>query len=301
MFAPRGIASLLKEGSRSFSGVEDATCRNIDACRKVSSMTTSCLGPRGLCKMLVNHFDKKTITNDAATIIQEMDIQHPAAKLLAMAAKTQDLEFGDGTNFVLIFAGELLAQAEYLLRQGLHQSEIIKGYQEALAKALELLPRLVCWSVADIRSPSELERGIRTSVASKSYSSTLAQQVAAAAAAAMPPNPKDFDVDNIRTSKMLGGSVNDTSVLQGMVIPRDTNGIVKSKTNCKVMVLACGIEGTGERHVAPSSLLILIRSFLIRLFSLRLFRSLLIQSPPSSSAAFGSSYPFSFTWDYLTT
>jgi T-complex protein 1 subunit theta len=90
-------------------------------------------------KMVINHLDKLFVTSDAATIIREIEVNHPAAKMIAMAAKMQETEAGDGTNFVITFAGELMIQAESLLKMGLHPSEILIGYEKAARKSLELL------------------------------------------------------------------------------------------------------------------------------------------------------------------
>jgi len=102
---------LLKEGARHYSGLEEAMMRNIEAVQVLSKMTRTALGPHGMNKMVINHLDKLFVTSDAATIIKESDIHHPAAKMVAQAAKMQENECGDGSNFVLSLAGELMAQA----------------------------------------------------------------------------------------------------------------------------------------------------------------------------------------------
>ena len=107
-------------------------------------------------KMVINHLDKLFVTSDAATIIREVEVNHPAAKMVAMAAKMQESEAGDGTNFVISFAGELLQQAEALIKMGLHPSEILIGYEKAAKKVLELLDEQTCYSVENIRSREEV-------------------------------------------------------------------------------------------------------------------------------------------------
>lgn len=109
------------------SGVNDAVLRNIDACKQLSAIVRTSLGPNGMNKMVVNHLGKLFVTSDAATIVRELDVIHPAAKMVVMASDTQEREVGDGTGLVIAFAGELLEQAEKLLRMGLHTSEIVKG------------------------------------------------------------------------------------------------------------------------------------------------------------------------------
>ncbi|KAG5455609.1 MAG: hypothetical protein BJ554DRAFT_4912, partial [Olpidium bornovanus] len=130
---------LFKEGYKVLSGIDEAILRNISAVLELSEITRTSLGPNGRNKMVINHLEKLFVTNDAATIIRELDVIHPAAKLLVAASQQQEAEMGDGTNFVVVFAGELLHQAECLIRMGLHPSEIVPGYEVALKKAQEIL------------------------------------------------------------------------------------------------------------------------------------------------------------------
>lgn len=116
---------------------------------------------------MINHLDKIFVTSDAATIIREVEVAHPAAKMIAMAAKMQETEAGDGTNFVISFSGELMAQAESLLKMGLHPSEILIGYEKASKKCLELLEDLSVFTVSDIRKRDELIKCIKSAISSK--------------------------------------------------------------------------------------------------------------------------------------
>ena len=118
-------------------------------------------------KIVINHLEKVFVTSDAATIIKEVDVNHPAAKMIAMAAKMQENEAGDGTNLVITLAGELMAQAEQLLKMGLHPSEILVGYEKGGKLALELLEQVPAVRLENIRDKAELSRGIKTAVASK--------------------------------------------------------------------------------------------------------------------------------------
>jgi T-complex protein 1 subunit theta len=127
-FVPnQGLRGLLKEGSKHISGLDEAVLRNIDACKQLSAIVRTSLGPNGMNKMVVNHLGQIFVTSDAATIVRELEVIHPAARLIVMASQTQEREVGDGTGLVVVLAGELLEQAENLLRQGLHTSEIIQG------------------------------------------------------------------------------------------------------------------------------------------------------------------------------
>jgi len=167
MFASSGFGALLKEGSKHFSGLEEAILRNIEACKTLSKMTRSSLGPHGMNKMVINHLDKLFVTSDAATIIREVEVNHPAARMIAMAAKMQESEAGDGTNFVISFAGELMQQAETLLKMGLHPSEILIGYEKGAKQVLELVEDLSCYSVGNVKDREDLQRAIKTAISSK--------------------------------------------------------------------------------------------------------------------------------------
>jgi T-complex protein 1 subunit theta len=107
-------------------------------------------------KMVINHLDKLFVTSDAATIIREVEVNHPAARMIAMAAKMQESEAGDGTNFVISFAGELMQQAEALLKMGLHPSEILIGYEKGAKQALEIVEGLSCYNVENIKDKEDL-------------------------------------------------------------------------------------------------------------------------------------------------
>ena len=132
---------VLKEGSDRSHG-RQAQHSNITAAKIVAESVRSALGPKGMDKMLVDNFGDVTITNDGRTILDEMDIQHPAAKMLVEVAKTQDKEAGDGTTSSVIIAGELLNKAEELINKNIHPTIIIEGYKQAAEKALEILDKI---------------------------------------------------------------------------------------------------------------------------------------------------------------
>jgi T-complex protein 1 subunit theta len=163
-------------------------------------------------KMVINHLDKLFVTSDAATIIRETEVNHPAAKMIAMAAKMQENEAGDGTNFVISFAGELMTQAEGLIKMGLHPSEILIGYEKGAKKCLELLDTLACHTVEDIRDRTEIQNCIKSAIASKQYGleTFLSGLIAEASLYAMPNDSSKFNVDAVRVQKVLGGTINDS-------------------------------------------------------------------------------------------
>jgi T-complex protein 1 subunit theta len=184
------------------------------------------------------------LTSDAATILKELDVVHPAAKLLVMASQQQEAEMGDATNLVIVLAGELLKKAEDLLRIGLKTADIVTGYERAQAFALEALEELAIDKVEDIRDQEELSKAIRTVVASKQNGNEeiLANLVAEAVLAVMPKNPVNFNVDNVRVVKIMGGSLEQSRVVKGMVFPKEPNGSVKKAKKAKVGVFSCPID-----------------------------------------------------------
>lgn len=184
------------------------------------------------------------LTSDAATILRELDVVHPAAKLLVMASQQQEAEMGDATNLVIVLAGELLKKAEDLLRMGLKTSDIVTGYERAQKFALETLEELEVDKVEDLTSQKELAKAIRTVVASKQNGNEdfLADLVAEAVLAVLPKNAVNFNVDNIRVVKIMGGSLDQSRVVKGMVFPKEPNGVVKKATKAKVGVFSCPID-----------------------------------------------------------
>ncbi|RHY31570.1 hypothetical protein DYB32_003373 [Aphanomyces invadans] len=241
-----GLSGLLKEGHKHFEGVDEAVAKNIDAVKQLADISRTSLGPNGMRKLVINHLDKIFVTSDTATIVQELEVVHPAAKMVVMAAKMQQTEYGDATNLVVSIAGELLMQAAGLLRMGLHASEIVTGYKKAYEKALEILNTLELHTIRDLRNQAELEKIIRPVVGAKQYGyeDVLAKLIAEACLNVFPNKPKapKVNVDNIRVTKIMGGNVFDSRVVKGMVVQRDTEGSVKKAESAKVAVFGCGIE-----------------------------------------------------------
>ncbi|XP_076163413.1 chaperonin containing TCP1 subunit 8 isoform X2 [Ptiloglossa arizonensis] len=194
-------------------------------------------------KMVINHIEKLFITNDAATIINELEVEHPAVKLLVLASKMQEAEVGDGTNFVIIFAGALLEAAEELLRLGITTSEIVEGYEASLEKALEILPTLVVYEIKDYRDEKEVKVGIKMAVMSKQYGyeDHLTSLITQACISIL-PEKTTFNVDTVRVCKILGSGLSSSSVVQGMVFKRQVEGDVTKKDNAKIAVYTCAVD-----------------------------------------------------------
>jgi len=210
-----GFASMLKEGAKHYAGLEEAVYRNISACMQLSKSTRSAFGPNGMNKMVINHLEKIFVTNDAATMLKELEVEHPAAKMLVFASKMQEQEAGDGTNWVLMFAGALLEHSEQLLKMGLSVPEIVDGFRLAHAKAEEILPQLVCDKVKDIRDKEEVVKAIRSSIMSKQFGNEdfIANLVAEACISILPVN-SGFNVDNIRVCKIEGSGLQSSTEIE---------------------------------------------------------------------------------------
>lgn len=240
-FMQQGPHSMFKDGS---TFVDDPVVKNIQACRELAKITRSSLGPYGLCKMVINNLNKLFVTHDAATILRELEVEHPAAKLLVQAANAMQEEVGDGTNFVVTLAGEFLSQAESLVRMGLHPSEIIEGYKKAGVKALELLDGMVARNVDDVLVKENVMDAIRTAIASKQYGyeTFLAELVTDACINACPSNARSFDVDHVRVVKLDGESVLSSRLVRGFVIGRGTESTLKHLSHAKIAVYGCAVD-----------------------------------------------------------
>lgn len=237
---------MLKEGHKTYEGVHGAVLRNIEASKAIAGMVRTSLGPLGMNKLVVNHLEKIIVTSDCATIVKELEVQHPAAKMLVMASEMQEYEYGDNTNFVLSFAGELLKLAADLVKNGLHTAEIVAGYQRAYSKTMEILPNLVVRTINNVRDAQEMKDAIKSVIATKQfgYEDFLSDLVVKACQTTLNPNAAKprLNVDSVRIAKLRGGSLSQSSYVKGIVVLRDAEGQVKKATNCKVIVFGCGIE-----------------------------------------------------------
>ncbi|CAG9768813.1 unnamed protein product [Ceutorhynchus assimilis] len=238
-----GFAQMMKDGSRYYSGIEEAVIRNIKACKEFAHSVRSAYGPNGMNKMVINHIEKQFVTSDAATIIRELDVEHPAAKLMILASEMQDAEVGDGTNFVIVLAGALLECSEELIRLGVTPTEIAEGYEKGLEKCLEILPSLVCYTVKDSKNIDEVKQTIKTAIESKQYGNEefLADLVTKACISIL-PEKTTFNVDNVRVCKVLGSGLHASQVVQGMVFKRQVEGEITQAENAKVALYSCPVD-----------------------------------------------------------
>ena len=220
---PQGPVLVLKESALQQKG-RDAQKNNITAAKLVAELVKTSLGPRGLDKMLVDSLGDVTITNDGATILKEIDAQHPAAKMMVEISKTIDTEVGDGTTSSVVFAGALLEKAEKLLEKDVHSTVIIDGYQAASVKAIELLAKLAKTVKHDDRE--SLIKIAKTSMQSKLVSEDsvpLSKLVVDAILkiVEIDGDKHSVDLDNLKVEKKAGGSIDDTSLINGIVLDKE--------------------------------------------------------------------------------
>jgi thermosome len=237
---------VLKEGSNRSRGRE-AQHANIMAAKIVAESVRSALGPKGMDKMLVDSFGDVTVTSDGRTILDEMDIQHPAAKMLVEVSKTQDNEAGDGTTSAVIIAGELLNRAEELIDKNVHPTVIIDGYRKAAEKALETLEKIAI--KIDPNSSEYLKKTAITSMASKliaDYKEYFADLAVKAMLEVAEKEGKTWkvDVDDVKVEKKSGESLSETSLINGIVLDKEVvhSGMPKRMEKAKIALLDASLE-----------------------------------------------------------
>ena len=243
---PNGPVLVLKESALQEKG-RDAQKNNIMAAKMVCDIVKSSLGPRGLDKMLVDSLGDVTITNDGATILKEIDAQHPAAKMMIEISKTIDSEVGDGTTSSVIFAGTLLAKAEELLKKDVHSSVIIEGFQAASEKALEILSE-----ISKKVTPNDRETLLKissTSMESKliSEDSEPLSKIVVDAIMNITETTNDkpsVDLDNLKVEKKAGGSIQDTTLIKGIVLDKEVvhSGMPTKIQQAKIALLNTAME-----------------------------------------------------------
>jgi thermosome len=235
---------VLREGSERTRG-RDAQSRNILAAKTIANAVKTTLGPKGMDKMLVDSMGDVVITNDGATILKEMDIEHPAAKMMVEIAKTQDEEVGDGTTTAVVFAGELLKRAEDLLEQEVHPTLIATGYRMASEKAYEILKGFA-HDVAPTDTKTLKKIGV-TSLTGKGAGiarDMLTDLAVEAVKMIAEKGVKKIDIDHIKLEKKMGGSTEDTKLIRGMVIDKErvNPGMPKTVKNAKIALINSALE-----------------------------------------------------------
>ncbi len=237
---------ILKDGAQQTKG-RDAQKNNIAAAKLIAEIVHSSLGPRGMDKMLVDSLGDVTITNDGATILKEIDVQHPAAKMLVEISKATDNEVGDGTTSAVVLAGALLENAEALVLQDVHPTIIVDGYRKAATKAVELLEKM-----ADKVSATDkdvLERIARTSMQTKLVrrdSANLADMIVKSVLAVAEKKEDGYlvDIDDIKVEKKAGGSIKDCAIIKGIVLDKEIvhSGMPKKIDHAKIALVNNALE-----------------------------------------------------------
>ncbi len=237
---------ILKEGSSRNRG-KDAQRSNISAARIVSEVVKTTLGPRGMDKMMVDSLGDVTITSDGATVLDELDVQHPAAKMLVEVAKTQDDEVGDGTTTSVVLAGELLKRAELLLDQGLHPTVINAGYRKAGERAKEILNEIS--EPVDLKDKATLRKVALTSISGKGLGNAAEKfaEIAVDAVKQITEKRGDgftADIDNIQLVKKEGKSLNDSELIKGVIIDKEVvhAGMPKRVEKARIALLDTALE-----------------------------------------------------------
>jgi len=243
---PNGPVLVLKESALQQKG-KDAQQNNIAAAKLVADLVKSSLGPRGLDKMLVDSLGDVTITNDGATILKEIDVQHPAAKMIVEISKTVDNEVGDGTTSSVVFGGTLLARAEDLLKKDVHSSIIVDGFQAAAEKTLEIYSELSKKIKPDDRE--SLIKIATTSMQSKLISEdsdVLSKIVVDAILRIAKKKDEEYTVDleNIKVEKKTGGSITDTQIVKGIVLDKEIvhSGMPTKIEKAKIALINSALE-----------------------------------------------------------
>jgi len=237
---------ILKEGTSRSRGKE-AQRNNIMAARVIGEVLKTTLGPRGMDKMLIDSLGDITITNDGAAILKEIDVEHPAAKMMVEIAETQDDMVGDGTTTAVVLAGELLKKAEELLDQNIHPTILVSGYRKAAQKAIETINKT---SVpVDIEDRKTLLKVALTSMGSKAVGAAKEHfaEIAIDAVKQITEQRGDkklADIDNIQLIKKTGKSLLETQLVRGIIVDKETvhSGMPKKKENAKIALLDSALE-----------------------------------------------------------
>ncbi|ESO96409.1 hypothetical protein LOTGIDRAFT_150024 [Lottia gigantea] len=235
-----------QENKTRLTGIE-AHKSHILAAKSVASVLKTSLGPKGLDKMLVSPDGDLTITNDGATILGQMDVDHQIAKLMVQLSRSQDDEIGDGTTGVVVLAGALLEQAEQLLDRGIHPIRIADGYEMAARVAVETLDKISDKFDVDLKKPEPLIRLAMTTLGSKIINRChrqMAEIAVDAILAVADLNRKDVDFELIKVEGKVGGKLEDTMLVKGVVIDKDMSHPQMPKTvkDAKMAILTCPFE-----------------------------------------------------------
>jgi thermosome len=237
---------ILKEGATQTKG-KDAQKNNITAAKLIAEVVRSSLGPRGMDKMLVDSLGDVTVTNDGATILKEIDVQHPAAKMMVEVAKSVDNEVGDGTTSAVVLAGALLEKAEQLITKDVHPTIIVDGYRKSAAKVIEILNNMA--QKVSNNDKEQLMKIAKTSMQTKLVSKdseVLSELVVNAILQISEESNSGFkvDIDDVKVEKKAGGSLRDTKMIKGIVLDKEVvhGGMPKRIEKAKIALINSALE-----------------------------------------------------------
>ena len=237
---------ILKEGSGETRGRE-AQRNNISAAKLIAEMVRTSLGPRGMDKMLVDSMGDVTITNDGATMLKELDVQHPAAKMMVEISKATDNEVGDGTTSAVVVAGALLEKAEELIDKEVHPVVIVEGYSRAAEKAQEILEKIA--ERVDPDSRPDLLKVATTSMLTKLVNEDAPHLASVVVDSILMTSEKDekgfkADIDNVKVEKKPGGAITDSQLIKGMVLDKEVvhSGMPKKVDEAKIALVNSALE-----------------------------------------------------------
>jgi len=241
------LISTRMSGTFVYTKGRDAQKNNITAAKLIAEVVRTSLGPRGMDKMLVDSLGDVTITNDGATILKEIDVQHPAAKMMVEISKATDNEVGDGTSSVVILAGALIEKAEELIGKDVHPTIIVDGYRKSAIKAIEILNSM--GQKIRENDKEDLIKVARTSMQTKLVSRESAQIAELVVSACLQVSEKSdsvskVDIDDIKVEKKAGGSLHDTKLIKGIVLDKEVvhGGMPKRVEKAKIALLNSALE-----------------------------------------------------------
>lgn len=240
-----GINSLLKEGYKVVRNSDDVILQNIESCKEISRILQTSLGPKCMNKLIINHINKKVVSSDCMTILKDLEINHPVVNIIKTLSETMNTEYGDFTNYVFTLTTEILDKASFLIQQGFNVNEIIATFLLGYEHVKSILPSFIVYKFTDVHNEKEIEKVIRSVMVTKQLTNNydcIIKLLSKCIVEIMPEKPERFNVDDIRVSKINGGNLVDSEFFIGMVILRDTHGVVKKKENCNAIVLNCGLE-----------------------------------------------------------
>lgn len=237
---------ILPEGTMKTSGI-NAQKVNIEAARQVADQVRSTLGPKGMDKMIVDAMGEVIVTNDGVTILQEMTIEHPSAKMIVEVAKTQEDEVGDGTTTVVVLAGEFLKSALVLLEKGIHPTVIVKGYRLAANKALEILREIAKpITLKDRQTLIKIAQTAMTGKGAEQSREVLSELVVKAIidVAEQDGDSIKVDIANIKIEKKVGGSIEDSELVEGIILDKERahSGMPRQVYKARVALLNSPLE-----------------------------------------------------------